>query len=91
MNEAIYELIGNEVEVRSNTGDDDCLDSGILEAFDYPWLRIRTAKKEVLCFPVHNVRLVKLLKVLQPTTPPKPEEVLLRPLGAEPRELAPRD
>ena len=77
MNEALGELIGNEVEVRSNSGDDDCCDHGVLEAFDYPWIRIRKSDKEVLCFPCHNIRLVKVTKWLTHKKH-KPDQVLLR-------------
>ena len=90
MNEAFGELIGNEVEIRSNSGDDDCCDYGVLEAFDYPWVRIRKSEKDVLCFPVHNIRLVKVSKWLVKRQI-RPEEALLRPAAAEMRAIEPPD
>jgi hypothetical protein len=90
MNEALFELIGNEVEVRSNSGDDDCCDYGLLEAFDYPWIRIRKSEKDVLCFPVHNIRLIKVTKWLTHKIQ-KPEQVLLRPAGPEAPAIEPPD
>ena len=75
-NEALGELIGHRVEVRSHSGEGDAADEGVLESFDYPWLCLRKGKDEILCFPVHNIRLVKLLKRLKP---PTPADILLRP------------
>jgi hypothetical protein len=60
MNEAIKELIGQRVEVWSVGTDTPYHDTGVLEAFDYPWIRILGDANEVMCFPVHNVRLLKL-------------------------------
>jgi hypothetical protein len=90
MNQALEELIGNEVEIRSNSGDDDCCDYGVLEAFDYPWVKVRKSEREILCFPVHNIRLVKVTKWLN-RKPRKIEEVLLRPAATEQPEIAPAD
>jgi hypothetical protein len=90
MNEALGELIGNEVEVRSNSGDDDCCDHGILESFDYPWIRVRKSDRELLCFPVHNIRLVKVTKWLV-RRQVKPEETLLRPAPVELPAIEPTD
>ena len=62
MNEALESLIGHRVQVWSVGGSGQGFtDTGILDGFDDPWLRLRTNDGEVLCFPVHNVRLVKLL------------------------------
>ena len=73
-NEALEGLIGKRVVIHSNTGDDNERDEGILEAFDYPWVRLNKGKGEILCFPVHNVRLIKLLERYQPES-----NTLLRP------------
>jgi len=88
-NAALAGLIGKRVEVRSNTGDDDCQDEGILEAFDYPWIRLNKGQSQILCFPVHNVRLIKLLERYQPP-PPTPANTLLRPatrVDVDPQQL----
>jgi hypothetical protein len=72
-------MVGVKVAVRSNpTGSSDCEDVGILEDFDYPWVRLRKSKTEVICFPVHNIRLVKNLEPLKKVTVPA-QEALLRP------------
>jgi hypothetical protein len=60
-NRAIGPFVGKEVKVWSQEGDTRFTDEGVLEAFDHPWLRLRTHAGEVLCFSVHNIRLVKLL------------------------------
>jgi hypothetical protein len=60
MNEIMRDLIGQRVEVWSVGTDMAYHDTGTLEAFEYPWIRLRSDSDEVMCFPVHNVRLVKL-------------------------------
>ena len=73
------DLIGAKVSVRSNpTGSSDCEDSGILEDYDHPWIRLRKSPREVICFPVYNIRLVKNLEPLKKVTI-APGEALLRP------------
>ncbi len=57
---AIGDLIGKQVEVRSQYGGGEGVDRGILEVYDYPWIRLRKDNNEILCFPVQNVRMVKL-------------------------------
>ena len=58
MNEVLRDLIGQRVEVWDARG--TFRDRGTLVAFDDPWVRLE-ADGEVLCFPVQNVRLLKLL------------------------------
>lgn len=76
VNEALSELIGHQVDVRSRVWNGEASDEGILEAYDYPWIRLRKGKDELLCFPVHNIRFVKMLKRF---APPGPGDILLRP------------
>ncbi len=78
LNAALDDLLGKKVRVWSNSGDDKHTDDGILEVFDYPWLRIRLDENSVMCFPVHNVRLVTCLEPAKARYP-SPSEVLLRP------------
>ncbi len=86
-NTAIMDLIGVKVSVRSNpTGSSDCEDSGILEDYDYPWIRLRKPKGEIICFPVHNIRLIKNLEPVKKVQI-APGEALLRPV--EPVGLIP--
>jgi hypothetical protein len=59
MNEMLQDLVGQRVRVWSAGANQD---EGWLEGYDYPWLRIRNNAGEVLCFPAHNVRLVKALE-----------------------------
>jgi hypothetical protein len=64
MNSVLSELLGKEVEVRSMSSGDsgtDWKDSGVLEAFDGQWLKLRKGH-ERLYFPIYNVRLVKPLE-----------------------------
>lgn len=82
-NTALDELIGHRVSVRSNSGDSHCEDTGILEAFDYPWIRLRKGKDALLCFPVHNVRLVELVRRLKTKARRRPDELLLRPAALD--------
>lgn len=82
VNEAIDLLVGRRVKVWSNpTGSSDCTDSGILESYDYPWLRLRRGRNDVICFAVHNIRIVEALEPIE-SPAPTPAEVLLRPTGA---------
>jgi hypothetical protein len=81
-NEALSDLIGRRVRVYSIGGDDNHSDDGVLEIVDYPWLRIRIDDNWVMCFPIHNVRLVKPLEPIKQATR-KPHEVLLRPSGPQ--------
>lgn len=79
LNRAIEDMAGVKVAVRSNpTGSSDCEDTGILEDFDYPWVRLRKGRNEVICFPVHNIRLMKNLEPLKKVSVPAGES-LLRP------------
>src|SRR5687768_14174235 len=87
LNRAIMDLIGVKVAVRSNpTGSSDCEDTGILEDYDYPWVRLKKGK-EIICFPVHNIRLIKALEPVKKLQLDA-EEALLRPVDAD--DLIPR-
>lgn len=55
----LSELLGRDVEVRSLRGQSECVDSGVLEAFDERWIKLRTDSDELLYFPIANVRLLK--------------------------------
>ena len=81
MNEAIEDLLGNKVRVFSINVPNG--DEGVLESFEYPWVRIRSKDDNILCFPVHNIRLLKLVERLHPY---EPRETLLRPLEGPPEE-----
>src|SRR5437763_182671 len=59
MNEALRDLIGRRVEIWDARG--SFRDRGTLVAFEDPWIRVES-DGEVLCFPVQNVRLMKLLQ-----------------------------
>ena len=52
-------LLGQRVRVESTTGDARFTDDGKLEAYEYPWVRLRKDGGEVLCFPVYHIRLIK--------------------------------
>jgi hypothetical protein len=79
-NSAIADMIGIKVSVRSNpTGSSDCEDSGILEGYEHPWIRLRKPKGEVICFPIYNIRLIKNLEPLKKLHLDA-EEMLLRPV-----------
>lgn len=54
----LEDLLGAEVEVRSLRGQGECVDTGVLEAFDAQWIKVRK-DDEVLFFPIANVRLLK--------------------------------
>jgi hypothetical protein len=85
LNRAIEDMVGVRVAVRSNpTGSSDCEDVGILEDFDYPWVRLRKNDREIICFPVHNIRLIKNLEPLKKLSV-HAGEGLLRP--ADPLDL----
>jgi hypothetical protein len=81
MHDALEELIGNRVQVYSNSGDDGCDDTGILEGYEFPFLYLRKGKDDLFCFSVFNVRLVKLVKRMRP--PSDPRKHLLRPAEIE--------
>ncbi len=57
----LTELLGHNVEVISMEGHDRYTDVGTLESFLSPWLNVRKKNGELLCFSVHNIRLVKLV------------------------------
>ena len=59
MNDMLKDLVGRRVEVFDARG--TFHDRGTLVGFDDPWLRLEN-EAGVLLFPVHNVRLVKLLE-----------------------------
>ena len=81
-NRAIYDLLGLRVSVWSNpTGSSECEDVGVLEDYDFPWVRIRKGAAEVLCFSIYNVRLVKALEPVKTQDVP-PGESLLRPVDS---------
>src|SRR5262245_40759078 len=80
-NSGLDELIGSLVEVRTNGADNNHTDKGVLLGFEYPWLTL-DSNGDTLCFPIHNIRLVKLVKKL---SFPKPTDKLLRPSDG-PRE-----
>ncbi len=56
-NRALAEFLGSRVKVWS--GDQGLTDEGVLEEFDFPWLKLRKDDGEVLCLSVFTVRLVK--------------------------------
>lgn len=88
----LEELLGNRVVVYSNGADDDCSDEGILEGYEYPWIKLRKGK-DTLCFTVFQIRLVKLVKRIRPEIGAA-ERRLLRPvmeLPAGPEAHAPND
>lgn len=53
-------LVGQKVQVWSTGGSQVYSDSGMVVAFDDPWLMLQGDDGHLLCFPVHNIRLVKL-------------------------------
>lgn len=57
----VTELVGRTVEVISMEGHDRYTDVGVLESFETPWINIRKKNNELLCFSVHNIRLIKLI------------------------------
>ena len=57
---ALAEFIGHQVDVTSLEGQDRFVDTGTLEAYTYPWVQLRKKNGELLCFPVQNIRLIKL-------------------------------
>jgi hypothetical protein len=59
MNSIIEELLGYNVQVRSQWGQSEGRDEGVLEACDGRWIRLRKDNGETLYFPIANVRLVK--------------------------------
>ena len=83
VNETIAVLLGRRVKIWSNpTGSSDCTDTGILESYDYPWVRLRRGKTDVICFAVYNIRIIEALEPIEAPTP-APSESLLRPCGAK--------
>lgn len=61
MNDLLQELLGKEVEVRSQAGQRDCYDSGTLVAYDEKWIKIEKGQDFCLYYPIVNVRLLKPL------------------------------
>jgi hypothetical protein len=61
MNEILKEVLGREVEVRSQAGDRDFRDDGKLVAYDERWIKIEVGANSFLYFPIANVRLLKPL------------------------------
>lgn len=57
--DVLSEMLGREVEVRSLRGQSECVDLGVLEAYDERWIKVRNDSGEALYFPVANVRLLK--------------------------------
>ncbi len=57
MEELLTDLIGQRVSVWS--GYQDRKDTGVLEGFESPWLRLRADDGDLLCFSMYSVRLVK--------------------------------
>jgi hypothetical protein len=60
-NQGLDDLIGATVEVWTIGGDDDQYDTGILEAVELPWIRLNMGRDRIFIFPVHNIRLIKVL------------------------------
>jgi hypothetical protein len=58
MIETIQQLVGQRVQVWTNGAQQGFTDTGTLVAFEDPWLVVH-ADSGLLCFPLHNVRLVK--------------------------------
>jgi hypothetical protein len=83
VNDAIDVLIGRRVKIWSNpTGSSDCTDTGNLESYDHPWIRLRRGRTDVICFSVYNVRLIEALEPIEPPTPAQ-QDLLLRPAAAD--------
>ena len=60
MSEILQELIGTRVRIYTAApSGNSYTDEGVLEAFDYHWLRLRNEFGERLVFPIYNIRLVK--------------------------------
>ena len=59
MEEMLRDLIGANVELRSNSGAAEYTDRGTLEAVTDRWCRLRAADGSLLCFPIANIRLIK--------------------------------
>jgi hypothetical protein len=56
VNEAVQPLIGQAVKVEA---DGPGLVRGTLEAYDHPWLRLRTEKDKILCVPIYRLLYVE--------------------------------
>jgi hypothetical protein len=52
-------LIGESVQIWSNSAQQGYTDTGTLVGYDEPWVLLRTEAGDLLCFPIYNVRLVK--------------------------------
>ena len=57
----LHELLGKEVEVRSQAGNADYRDNGTLVSYDARWLKLEKTHGETIYFPIANVRLLKPL------------------------------
>ncbi len=61
MTDVLHEVLGQFVQVRSQYGQGEGRDEGVLEAYDERWIKLRK-DAETLYFPIANVRIVKLVK-----------------------------
>lgn len=61
MNDILQPLLNQSVEVRSQSGNHDYRDDGVLVAYDDRWIQIQTTGGETIFFPIANVRLLKPL------------------------------
>jgi len=59
MRNILEDLVGKHVIVYSVCGQTSASDSGILEAYDENWIRLKCGD-DTLVFSIHLVRLVKL-------------------------------
>ena len=60
MKDILEGILGQHVEVRSQSVTAACRDNGVLEEYDERWIKIRK-DLEVIYFPIANVRLLKPL------------------------------
>ena len=57
MNQALSDMIGKRIKVTTVGASTRFVDSGVLETYDHPWLRLRKDNGQILCLPVYNIRL----------------------------------
>ena len=62
MTDVLQALIGQWVEVRSQSGNHDYRDDGTLQAYDDRWIVLQNSAGEQIYFPITNVRLLKPLR-----------------------------
>lgn len=62
MSDLLKEHLGTSVEVRTQLGNYDYSDQGVLLAFDDRWVQLQKETGEIIFFPIANIRLLKLLE-----------------------------